>query len=782
MTMPKTLAILGAAVTVVAGLLLAAPSAHAQTGVFKQPECASNNAKYWNFTFGRCMNVGFLSGENTPPSSNLDTVPPDSHGGIDTRYNYSGLSGDGFWTTKWWWAPTVCTNQIAVNYAVTLDVRLNGSACLRDDATYTETFINMIKANINDNYLCVNFFQLQDPDANSCAGIRRHAVNSAIIMATMMGKKGTSFQDPGNNATQSMINAVTWARDVNNFNTWANLVRSYNAAGLVNWDQPHIEPVGHINSTEINLGRDYIFFSWDQSQYPDALVAFKDKNGNILWSMNRACGNIVGKVGGLPTLNFNYVPSITETNNVSPTSSPLYVQDNPNGSGGSATIPDSNPASGNIYPGLTLEFTIRVVNNGNNPGPEAGLQGRVVYIPAGAALHGFNYWLGKTNGFPEMGGQDINWVFALPANSGGPDVPSLSDKVSKPQFDQVAYSQSDPATKAGATYKLFNYGQDGSRDASPPFMSFKVPAGAQPGDNFCFWAHVGPGTPTIPINNSDYQCFQVRQNISYPYVTTKNSDVHAGGGKCNTAVGTGSITGNVNSPNASGNEYVVSASATGISNFYSNDNNGPNTLKLGANGGYAQVCRPDLLSTASTYTGTRNNFNGNDFDVSNKPAGVYYYTGLPNTVNVHGTIRTKITVVNLNGFITVSSDLTRDTSATYSISALPTVGLIARDGILILPSATTVDAYMFTDGYVQTCWVGGLKSSNSTCDNSLTINGFIMGNSIYLGRLGAPNSNGPTQAETIIMNPEIYLNPPVLFDNTVDKNFLNGLGERAPLF
>jgi hypothetical protein len=64
----------------------------------------------------------------------------------------------------------------------------------------------------------------------------------------------------------------------------------------------------------------------------------------------------------------------------------------------------------------------------------------------------------------------------------------------------------------------------------------------------------------------------------------------------------------------------------------------------------------------------------------------------------------------------------------------------------------------------------------------LVVNGFFMAHDILFNRLGRPNTNGNQLAEQVILNPQLYLNPPMFFDAAADAVLLHGQGEQQPLF
>jgi hypothetical protein len=175
----------------------------------------------------------------------------------------------------------------------------------------------------------------------------------------------------------------------------------------------------------------------------------------------------------------------------------------------------------------------------------------------------------------------------------------------------------------------------------------------------------------------------------------------------------------------------------------------------------------------------------NTFNVSQKE-GVWYYMG-SGELKISGIIGQPIngltpgtlTIVAPNASVRITDNLTIDAATQYSVRYVPSLGLIVQGDIFINPNVTKVEAFIFTDGTVYTC-----DGSNAACANPgvLTINGFVMAKDIVFGRLGAFDSAGTAAAETVVLSPQLYLNPPKLFDTGTDPIILLGQGERAPLY
>ncbi|HEY6737119.1 MAG TPA: hypothetical protein VI322_05375 [Candidatus Saccharimonadia bacterium] len=307
-------------------------------------------------------------------------------------------------------------------------------------------------------------------------------------------------------------------------------------------------------------------------------------------------------------------------------------------------------------------------------------------------------------------------------------------------------------------------------------FQFTVPSSAPPGPfsvKVCFGpANAGGGV----------QCATVTVTVAAirnPTVVSQSGDIYGGGhvavgGSC-TQLGTSS---NVSANPGSYGDYLIAATGTITASPSSNGSGGGTSLKLGATGGYAEICRPDLLSSALSYTGTVNPITTTDFDVTDK-SGVWEYTG-GGTLKVHGTITQPLTVVATSpaAIVQFDSNVVVDPAIQAFARNLPSLGVIANGNIFISSSVTKLEAYLFSSsGTIDTC-----RNADASCNNQLTVNGFLMASNITFGRLGPNGTTGAQLAELITLTPQLYLNPPILFDGVATNVSLNGEGEKQPLF
>jgi hypothetical protein len=270
-------------------------------------------------------------------------------------------------------------------------------------------------------------------------------------------------------------------------------------------------------------------------------------------------------------------------------------------------------------------------------------------------------------------------------------------------------------------------------------------------------------------------------SVKLPSVQGFRGDIHAGGGVGVTCTGAGTVTGRASA--GSKGEYVVAASGSGISNFGADAFLG----QTGGKGDYASVCRADLYKAATDYfgsSGTGYVIRGSGVVIDpSDPAysvGVVHVTG---NATVSGAVTQKLTIV-ADGNVTIADDITNN-SSTPDPHAAASLGIIANGNISISYAALRVDAYLFSNQVIDTCYQQTFNLT--TCNNVLTMHGFLMGNSIYFRRQGDPRTSGSgaataVPAEQIFLTPQIYLNPPRFFDATVDDILLEGQGEKQPLY
>ncbi len=317
----------------------------------------------------------------------------------------------------------------------------------------------------------------------------------------------------------------------------------------------------------------------------------------------------------------------------------------------------------------------------------------------------------------------------------------------------------------------------------PNGLTFATRSDTPDGQQVCFNAAIVPhnlaNQPAFfPPPPQPALCYTVYK-VHHPGIVSTNGDVHAGGDLCGRAQTT---TGNIhtNPSNNSLNEYVVSANGV-AGNFGSNNTVGGSAATVGRNGNYYSVCRPDLSAVAIDYLSVGvpgvdyTILPGGSYDVGALPAvpgNVYYFSG---EVRLRGTFNRKMTIaapsVIIDGNIILNAPSTSGGQA-------PSLGIITNGYIEINGGVTRVDAYLFADGSINTCADGNVPA----CANTLTVNGFLMANTLSFRRLGPANAaSSATVGEQINLTGQIYLNPPKFFDNAAGENLLQHGGEKPPL-
>jgi hypothetical protein len=518
------------------------------------------------------------------------------------------------------------------------------------------------------------------------------------------------------------------------FATFERKVRGYDAINKVDWDTPIGWWCGQENTFYQDNWNDETFyktFPGDGSGCGAGItrpaIVFRDPTTNrVLYTIKRNCANPVGNLSPIPEPPYNLTGSLTP---------------------GPAGPPPSNstPAFGGIIqPGLTYNLTPAVKDNGP-----------VAAQPFRMEVENLTPALAKNAGISAPGGQDTGSGYRV-----------------------------GTCASAAAECWQWAYGNGlnaNSTSTQSNGAAFTVVASARQGSTVCFRLYVHPsdesgGTVYEPSANGSY-CFLVYSPV-YPAFTASNGDVHAGGGKCGgTLSNTGAVTGN---PAAgSTGQYVVSAvSGGGINGFGSNGVPASSVLNLGSAGNYTSLCRQDLWQAALDYMATSGYgpvVGSLDVGSLNPAYNVFVANG---TVKLHGTIGRKLTIIGDTGAdIEIDGNLQID-NGTYPVNGLPSLGIISHHGILIHSSVTRVDAYMFADGVIDTC-----MEANASCQSpALVINGFLMADSLSFHRLGPAGAKGPVLAEQVSLNPQIYLNPPLIFDSASDSNVTQTESEGRPLY
>jgi hypothetical protein len=517
---------------------------------------------------------------------------------------------------------------------------------------------------------------------------------------------------------------IQYAKD--NFPEWKKRVNYYANHNLIDWVYSW-DTLGPYENSAWGINQQDDFYHQKDRETID-VIRFRNPNG-VDFKIERSCGNMVGDANLLEEPKYNLVPDLAPGFNT-----PAF--------GGTLAKYDGTAA--------TVYYVVPSVENKS----------------AEFDSDPFNMEVRRGN-------VAANIIF----DSIPPPPPPLPATGS-------GYRGAGPCMAAAAACWHWSYDNGlraGRTDVQPKGVGFTVSPSAASGSSICF---------NIRIDDSDIDgnfadkgpfCFTVATPRS-PAVQAHNSDVHAGGGLCGQTpqpASAGFIRGNGSAVTVG--DYVVSASAAnGINSFKSNGTAVADNLKLGATGAYAQVCRPDLYGPANSYylsngPGYSSRPGGTNYDISGW-SGLYYITG---DAGVYGTVNNQLTIVT-SGTLHIVGDIKIPAGpiGTGDPRVAPSLGIIADGDIKIDPNAVRVDAYLFSNSAINTC--AGTKSE---CNSKLVINGFVMAKDLFLRREGPAGSTGAKVGESIILTPQIYLNPPRFFDATsVDDLLLEGQGEKQPLY
>ncbi len=628
-----------------------------------------------------------LSAALMPKTAKADPAPTGANYGFYCGFTILGRQGcDGYFT-----------NQNFYSYGAYADA-VPGNGVLPPCPTCTTSdFPTNTTAASFENELSTYLSQ-SDNDTQYYYG----AVGAGFIIDAMLGETGPGlcewYTGSATTTTCDWHAGVAYAQQ--HLTQWEQDVNAYDAAGKVNWDvaaQPY--PAGSPDTAHVCYSGqttcitdppgqadpgDAKDVAWrsDGHLYTFDSIVFSNPDGSY-FRIARQCGNIAGAFEPLaPT---GYSMNLTATA-VNPT----------------------------LAPGQNGTIDLALQNNGPDPSDAGELE---VDLPASGVTAPCATTCSDPNMQPlSYGGGQYNFS----------QTSAIPPKPTKPNW-------------CWATIPFPN------GTLSTTELSFLVPASASTGTiTFDVYYYPADQNGTILHTTVTFTISSVR----YPSVVGMGSDIHAGGGVCG---GPQDASGyiNTNSNAESYGQYVVSASGL-INNIGSNGIAGDSSLDLGnagPNGGYSTVCRPDLYNYAQTNMPTGASWMasgtydlGTDF---NSAPNVTLVNGkavayIQGPVNLQGTYSQNLPLtIVVNGDVTISGNINVSGSASGAdLSTLPSLGILAGGSIDINDPATQVDAMLFSDNTIDTCYTAS-PPMPPQCDNTLTVYGFLMAPNILLHRLGS---------------------------------------------
>ena len=679
--------------------------------------------------FGQCPDQGYFTGVSdsnySPNPTNLWPLRlnPGATTGV---YNYQ--DNPLFSHPRNWAFPQVnCSNSQA-----------NSSAC-----NYTSIFVNQIY-----NYLCTGVDNYTSPgyqnwnagSSNCSFSYQGNPLAAAMIIDTMLGHN--TFANSG-----GVTAGVQYAW--NNFSEWDSIITAYASSGRINWDQfsTNLIKPGGIDSTGLaagctglpstcsSLNNDDEFFAYNSSTptgVPTFTISFLNSSGQLVYNINRSCGNIVATT--LPLVNYNNNPILDSA-------SSQYIPP-----GGTVNLEAGMYNSGDLYPNNTY-ISVEL-----QPGSTQTQYHYITPITPTANYPGLQY--------------DSQFVSLTSAN-----------------FQYLHFPRDGTLAPV---YYLFPRSNSPSHVSSYSKILYKTPVGFRVSPNtplgtkLCFVSSVTPheagyinSAPYIPTNSSFSApiCFIVSYT---PYLQTTGADVTAGDGFCNLTAnnsnayitswnnnnglsnlfnqGAGSSLGVMSTGSITGfASNLINGSSNPLALSFANANNSPSLDKASSGqfgGSFSSLpnCIPNYFSDSSSNTFV--NTSGPIPDTT----GIYYYNGPLNIINSLNIINGNRVIIYVNGNVNIESNINVTNSSTEAISQISSFKLVAQGNIVINPSVTSIDGSYIAEplsssisnsGIIYTC--GPIKPTNN-CNSTLTVNGSLVANKIYFWRTAGTVGSNPAES------------------------------------
>lgn len=646
---------------------------------------------------------------------------------------------------------------------------------------------------------------------NSNGSINNHTGAAGYIVTAMLGYRGPDFGG-------SFSNGVNTARS--RWTDWQQLVRDYDSAGLIRWNDTFTECPGDVQANLDYINHDSYYYPnfFVGSCYTDPVITFLHPTTRApIFRLKKSCGNPVGNNQALP-----------------PVTPPPYGTVNPPTPGNGSTTPPtpSGYNTGNTSTNSSCAFTtgtahdpsdanyqvpITVTYSGGGTGTSTGTSSAsspyaytvatpqsvknsistVTATVIGRARNGTNFNIGT-----------INFGPCLLAN---PTCPTPT----------VAPSSIDPQTRFTVSTAV-NYGtplEAQTTRSQPDFRYFITISGpgfsynnqnvpvAGPGGSVTISANTGQIGPTnnagiyaigwgivssfgavncgaaIPANPNP-PTFPVANK---PYFKVNGGDISAGAGMSTGGLdcASGGVAPN---PNASivswnrGNTGAYGGAGTQfgalalnhLMGFASGQGSGfaPSRLSFGNTGAANQVNEPQELyggkfgSTACTadYFANATSIQTGNITIGGQTVA----NGTRQTIYVDG-----------NVYITGNIVFAGATAGYPNTAAIPSFSIIVRGNIYIAPGVTQLDGFYVaqpsngtaTNGIIYSCAPSGFGTNSANvltatlqnnCSQALTVNGAFAARQVWLLRT-AGTVSGNTAAETFNYSPDVWLSAP--FDN-----------------
>jgi len=643
----------------------------------------------------------------------------------------------------------------------------------------------------------------------SNGSVNDHTGAASYYVNHMTGHKGTEFGG-------SVLNGVNAGRA--RFAEWSQLMRDYDAAGLVRWSDTLTQCYGDVQANMDFIAHDSFYYSntnMPRGCYTDPSITFLDPDTlQPIFQIKKTCGNPIGENRALPPPN--------------PPTGTLNPPTPPSGS----TPPGYNTGDVNVNSSCSF-----ITGTATDPAaPSYAVVIRVTYSRGGTTL-GTDQTTASTSGAHRYSLATPNYVresitpvtvSAVGVRSNGSTTFNLTGSpisvgpclLANPNCGPMNVSPAslDPGTaftvttsvkygsmleaqtaQAQSDFRYFititgpnGYSYNGNVTPTGPDPSTftftgavtRPPTGA-PGKYVVGWGISGSfgavNCGSAITGNTNPPVFNVTNK---PYFKVNDGDISAGAGISTGGVNcaSGGVAPNQNASIASWNRGSAGSYGGAGAEF------GALALNhlLGFVSGQGSSYAPSRLSFANTGAANQVNVSqelyggkyGNtactaDYfaNASNIQTGNITINGLSIANGTHQTIYVDGNVY-INGNITFAGA----TAGYPNAAAIPSFSLVVRGNIYVAPGVTQLDGFYIaqptsgsaTNGIIYSCARSGFgtnavnsltSSLQSGCSSPLTVNGAFTGRQVWLLRT-AGTVSGNTAAETFNYSPDVWLSTP----------------------